>query len=70
MGLNDTAIPNGGLMDISSCRVRLDGMGVAECLKVVYHCKWGVSHGGATLCGHPSAKQIAESTKRLREQLA
>ena len=70
MSQNNTATPDSELMDISNCRVRLDGMGVAECLSAAHLCRWGISHGDARLCRHPSAKQIAESTKRPRGQLA
>ena len=69
MSRNNTAIPVDKWLDISNCRVRLDGMSMAECLSVTQHpCHWGVSHGDANLCRHPSAKQIAESTKRQRTQ--
>ena len=70
MSQNNTATPDDKWMDISNCRAYLDGMGVAECLSVAHPCQWGVSHGNARLCRHPSARQIAASTKRQREQLA
>lgn len=54
------ANPSIPMMDISNCRVHVDGMGVAECMVAGGSCQFGISHGVAKMCTHPLAtSQIA-----------
>lgn len=63
------ANPSMPVMDISDCRVHVDGMGVAECMAAGSSCQYGVSQGVATMCLHPFAiGHIAQPLKKSGER--